>query len=881
MRSRRVLIALVAVTAVVMAFIAAAPPIAYDGEPGIVTNPATHVDTLIGTGTGGETVGEINNFPGASMPFGMVQYSPDTVGNYAGYNYDNPRATGFSMTHASVGCAAFGDISMLPTTTPIGAQPWNAWESIAHDDTERGVPGYYTVRFPGTGVTAELTATTRTGVGRFRYPHNGRPALFHVRSGASLAGTSAATIQIGEDNTTITGWATSGGFCGKDNVYTVYFAMQFSRPFTSYGSWDGYSVYPGVRGAYSSYTGSSGGYVEFPSGSEVEVRTALSYVSVDGARINLVAEGGAGFDGVRAAASTEWNTALSRIAVAGAGGDVATFYTSLYHSLLHPNAFNDADGRYIGFDRATHTVAAGHTQYANFSDWDTYRGVAALHGLLFPEQASDMAQSLVNDAEQSGSFPRWALANAATAEMTGDSVVPLIVNLYAFGAKGFEANTALRYMVNAATHGGLGRNGYLERPGIAAYLGRGYVPQTTSLCTAGSTPGASITLEWSVDDFAISRLADALGDSATAAEFQNRAQYWQNLFNPTTRYISPRNGFGFFPEGPGLVGPPPGCFSQVGYDEGNAEQYLWWVPQNIAGLITALGGRNAVADRLDRFTKHLNAGPDKPFLWAGNEPGFGVPWLYNYVGQPWKTQLTVDRVRGLFGPTPNGAPGNDDLGALSSWYVWAALGMYPSTPGTPILTVNTPLFDRVVIALPAGKSIRISAPGASGPNRMKYINGLSIDGQPSDRTFLPESIIRTGGELTFSLSAKPNKAWGTAESSAPPSFGAGGSAVTLNVPRPVVTIAPGATGTVKVDAQRMIDGAGGYTISGTSPIGGITAAPVSGQFASDGSAAVAVAITVARSVPEDYYLMHLTTTVGESVRRSTVLVVVQADNEES
>jgi putative alpha-1,2-mannosidase len=226
-------------------------------------------------------VGEINNFPGASAPFGMVQYSPDTVGNYAGYNYDNPRSTGFSMTHASVGCAAFGDISMLPTTTGIGAQPWNAWERIAHDDTEQGAPGFYAVRFPGTGVTAELTATTRTGVGRFHYPHNGRPALFHVRSGASLAGNSRATIQIGEDNTTITGWATSGGFCGKRNTYTVYFAMKFSQPFTSYGSWDGYSVYAGARSAASPY---SGGYVEFPAGSVVEVRTAISYVGIDGAR---------------------------------------------------------------------------------------------------------------------------------------------------------------------------------------------------------------------------------------------------------------------------------------------------------------------------------------------------------------------------------------------------------------------------------------------------------------------------------------------------------------------------------------------------------------------------------------------------------------------
>ncbi len=864
-------------TAVFMAFIAAAPPHAYDGEPQLVANPVDHVDTLIGTGTGGETVGEIDNFPGATVPFGMVQYSPDTVGNYAGYNYDNPRSTGFSMTHASVGCAAFGDISMLPTTSPIGTQPWNAWERIAHDDTEQGAPGYYSVRFPDTGVTAELTATTRTGVGRFRYPRNGRPALFHVRSGGSLAGNSRATMQIGEDNTTITGWATSGGFCGKNNTYTVYFAMKFSRPFTSYGSWDGYFVYPGARSAASPY---GGGYVEFPAGSTVEVRTAISYVGVDGARANLAAEGGAGFDAVRAAALSQWNAALSSVTVAGRNlGNLATFYTSLYRSLLNPNTFNDADGRYIGFDGVIHTVASGRTQYANFSDWDTYRSLAALQALLFPKQASDMAQSLVNDAEQSGSFPRWAFANSATGEMSGDNVVPLIVNLYVYGAKDFDVHAALRYMVDGARKGGVGLGGYVERPGIATYQALGYAPHTLEFGNNGWIADASITLEWSVDDFAISRFAEFLGDTATAAEFQNRAQYWQNLFNPSTHYISPRSTMGLFSTGPGFVDTP-STFGQDGFEEGNAEQYVWWVPHNVAGLATALGGRAAAAGRLDRFTKNLNVGPNEPYLWAGNEPGFGVPWLYNYLGQPWKTQLTVDRVRGLFGPVPDGEPGNDDLGAMSSWYVWAALGLYPSTPGTPNLTVTAPLFDRVVIALPAGKSIRISAPGASGPHHLKYIGGLSVDGQATDRTALPESIIGAGGDVTFSLAAYPDEVWGTAASSAPPSYGARSSAVTVNVSRPIVTIAPGSSGTVTLDAQRMIDGPGGYTITGTSD-SGIRATPATGQFGPDGSAAVDVSISVAPSVPEEYYLVYLDTTVGESVRRSVVLVVALAKAAES
>lgn len=867
MRSRRVPIALVAVAAVLMTVIAAVPPGAYDGVPGFVADPAAHVDTLIGTGTGGETVGEINNFPGATVPFGMVQYSPDTVGNYAGYSYGNPRATGFSMTHASVGCAAFGDISMLPTTRTIGAEPWNAWERIAHDRTEQGAPGYYTVRFPDTGVTAEVTATTHTGIGRFSYPRNGRPAMLHVRSGGSLAGNSRAALQIGEDNTTISGWAGSGSFCDKTNTYTVYFAMKFSQPFTTFGTWDGYGLYANTRGAASPY---SGAYVQFPAGSTIEVRTALSYVSIDAARANLAAEGAGSFQDVRRAARTEWNAALARVSIAGRNaGDIKTFYTSLYRSLLHPNTFNDVDGRYIGFDGLIHQLPKAHSQYANFSDWDTYRCLAALQALLFPERASDMAQSLVNDAEQSGAFPRWALANVATSEMSGDSVVPLIVNLHAYGATDFDVKTALHYMVQGATTGGQGLDGYVERPGIATYLRLGYAPNTPEF----GTVGASLTQEWSVDDFAIARFADSLGETATAAEFQNRAQYWQNLFNPTTGYISPRSRFGFFSDGPGFVRTP-NRFGQDGYDEGNAEQYVWWVPHNVAGLVTALGGRQAVATRLDQFTTKLNVGPDEPYLWAGNEPDFAVPWLYNYVGQPWKAQHTVDRVRGLFGPTPDGAPGNDDLGAMASWYVWAALGLYPSTPGTPMLAISTPIFDRAVIALSGGASIRMSAPGASGPQPLRYISGLRIDGQATDHTWLPESIIRNGGDLTYSLALYPDKAWGTAESAAPPSFGAGASTVTVNIAQPEVRAEPGKTA-VTIDAQRMIDGAGGYVVTGVSNDPGITVVPVSGQFGADGSATIPVAITVAPSVPADYYLVYLATTVGQSSRTLTVLVSVE------
>ena len=313
----------------------------------------------------------------------------------------------------------------------------------------------------------------------------------------------------------------------------------------------------------------------------------------------------------------------------------------------------------------------------------------------------------------------------------------------------------------------------------------------------------------------------------------------------------------------------PAGLSQVEFDEGNAEQYVWCVPQNFAGLVTALGGRQAVADRLDKFTSQLNVGPEEPYLWAGNEPTFLVPWLYNYIGQPWKTQELVDLVRStLFGPTPDGEPGNDDLGAMSAWYVWAAMGVYPSVPGTSTLTVNTPLFDRIEIALPADKFIRITAPGASGRHRLQYISGLHIDGRSTNKTYLPESVLAGGGELAFSLSSKPNKTWGTALSSAPPSFGAGSLAVTMNVSPAIVAVDAGTDTDVTVKVQRMVDGPSDYVISGKSYEAGISVASVSGKFGDDGSGSSTVTIKVAKSVEDGYYPLVLTTKAGKGALQS-------------
>ena len=435
-------------------------------------------------------------------------------------------------------------------------------------------------------------------------------------------------------------------------------------------------------------------------------------------------------------------------------------------------------------------------------------------------------------------------------------------------------------MVNAATKGGVGLNGYVERPGIDTYLAAGLRAAHLEFANGGWIADASITLEWSVDDFAISRFADSLGDTATAAEFQSRAQYWQNLFNPTTRYISPRGTMGFFRDGPGFVDSPSG-FGQDGYDEGNAEQYVWWVPHNVAGLVTALGGRTAVAGRLDRFTEELNVGPNEPYLWAGNEPGFGVPWLYNYVGQPWKTQLTVDRVRGLFGPEPDGEPGNDDLGALSSWYVWAALGLYPSTPGTPILTVNTPLFDRVVIALPARQIHSDLRPGRVRTEPPE-VHQRPERRRPGHRSHVASGVDHPHRRRAHVLARRL------------PQQGVGH--------RRVLRATVVRCGKFGGDRQRLPthrhDRAGARRHRESRRATDDRRRRrlqhhrhvlrqrdhgrhrVSGQFGADGSAAVDVAITVAQSVPEEYYAVSLRTAVGESTRRSNVFVIVQAGPDE-
>jgi len=393
-------------------------------------------------------------------------------------------------------------------------------------------------------------------------------------------------------------------------------------------------------------------------------------------------------------------------------------------------------------------------------------------------------RSLLADTDQHGWIPKLAFTDVETAEMNGDSGVPILAEAHAFGVRNFDAHAALRAMVKGATTQGTGLGWDVERQDLDQYLKQGWIEADRRDRTSFDyTIGGSETLEYAIDDYAIARLADALGDHATASAFLTRAANWRHLFNPATKYLAARDASGAFPPGPAFQVSPLPNIGQGGWEEGNSVQYTWSVPQDLRGLFDLMGGNAAAVAKLDDFFSALNTSRKQPHDWAGNEPALGIPWAYDYAGAPWRTQDVVRRVAtGLYSATPNGEPGNDDLGAMSSWYVWAAIGLYPETPGRADLALAGPMFTRVTVQLAAGKMITITAPAASSSNR--YIQRLAVDGVAVPRQcaarggayecpWLPATIMTSGARLAFVLSATPNRAWGSAPGAAPPSMTGG------------------------------------------------------------------------------------------------------------
>ncbi|HET6912657.1 MAG TPA: GH92 family glycosyl hydrolase [Rhodanobacteraceae bacterium] len=762
-------------------------------------SPASEVNPLIGSRHGG------NTFPGASLPFGMLQWSPEsTKGQHdrtaapGGYQYDATRIRGFSLTHLSgTGCAgASGDIPFMPVTVPVTRSPsLDADDSryasdFSHAD-EHAAPGDYRVQLAN-GVQVELSAALRSGIAQFDFPA-GQPANLLVRASDSEVGSSDAQIHIDRAARTITGSVTSGNFCGylskadRRSYYTLYFVAGFDQPFAATGTWHDGAVHADATSARGG-TGygdkrflplgtGSGGWVGFDAGATVHVRVGISYVSLANARANLDAEipQGTSLAQVRRHARDAWNDALGRITIEGGTLDQRTvFYTALYHSLLQPTIFSDEDGEYRGFDQKIHRIEGTQkNQYANFSGWDVYRSQLQLLAWLYPKIGSDVAQSLYNQAQQNhGEWDRWTHASGATHVMSGDPSVPALADIHAFGGHDFDLHGAYASLKRAATvptaddlsDAGCAVECVGQRPSLDQWLKLHYVATKSH-----SWGGAAETLEDATADFALSQLARAAGDEAGRDQFLARAGYWRNLYNPHATpqagYIQNRNADGSWP----AFKPE----SDDGFVEASAAVYLWMVPFDVHGLFDTLGGRDKATARLDAFF-HTDdgqwalsgAGPLHAEL--DNEPSIETPWLYDFAGQPRKTQKAVRIVLdSIWKNAPDGIPGNDDLGEMSSWYVWAALGMYPEIPGRAELVLGSPLFPKAVIHRESGDVV-IEAPDANDANL--YVHALTLDGKPHDQPWLPASFAQHGGHLRFTLGAQPDMHWGSDPANAPPSF---------------------------------------------------------------------------------------------------------------
>ena len=761
---------------------------------------AGEVNVFIGTTNGG------NTYPGATLPFGMVAFSPEEtplpgrsypIAAPGGYEWRVNGIKGFSLTHLSgTGCTgASGDIPIMPVTRPVDVSPsaydsFSMYSSWFSHDKEQVSPGYYKVALDN-GVTAELSATLRTGIARVTWPKD-KEANLLFRTSDSEVGSSDASVRVDPAKREVTGSVTSGNFCGylspdrRESYYTLYFVAEFDQPFTAGGAWQDTTVTKGSRTAHGGTTygdrghppgrKGSGAWISFDPAKApvVNMRVGISYVSLANARANLAAESpeGTTLESVRDAARKIWNARLGQIAVKGGTKDERTvFYTALYHVLLGENTYSDADGSYVGFDKKVHKAAPGHIQYANFSGWDVYRSQLQLVTWLDPKIGSDIAQSLFNQASQNnGVWDRWTHLTGATSVMNGDPSPPAIAAIYNFGGHDFDVKGAYASLLKAATvptgldlsSRGCPVQCVGERSGLDQWLKLHYMPAGTGWGSAADT------LELAAADFGVSQLAAINGDEANAKLFQNRAGWWRNLFNPKTGYIQPRSADGSWKSLDFNVE------NDDDYVEGSGAQYLWMVPFDPAGLFEQMGGKDKAVARMDRFFYDANgklavtkSGGAHTEL--DNEPSIASPWLYDFVGQPWKTQEVVRAaMKQIWTNAPNGISGNDDLGEMSSWYVWAALGMYPLYPGRAELVLGSPLFEEATISR-AGVRTTIYAKGAGMDS--PYIASLSVNGAPSGRAWLPASFAATGGTLDYVLSKTAQKAWGAKPEDAPPSFG--------------------------------------------------------------------------------------------------------------
>ncbi|HEX6394675.1 MAG TPA: GH92 family glycosyl hydrolase [Acidimicrobiales bacterium] len=844
-------------------------------------DPAALVNPFVGTGSGPGQIGPIDTFPGADVPFGMLQWSPETTPNRpfgGGYAYGDGTTIGFSLTHLSgPGCPVFGDVPIMPVPG-VPTSPGQATATI-RPGSEVAAPGSYSATLePGTQVS--LAVTQRTGIARFAFPSGPSASVLFKVAASQFPSQAAAVTSIGDR--TVIGSVGDGAFCLSPSHYTVYFAAEFSRPFSGSGQWVTNGMVPTSLTVPGQAPGDRGEFVTFDtSGSRtVSLKVGVSFTSVAEAEKNLQTEDpGWDLGAVASRAHQAWDDQLDRIGVAGGTPrQQSVFYTALYHSLLHPNVFSDADGSYIGFDGLVHN-AGRRVQYANFSGWDIYRTQFPLISLLDPGVTSDMVSSLLADAEQGGWLPKWPVAASYTSTQDGDSADVLIAEADTFGAKNFDAAAALAAMVKGATSSGAGQGWYVERKDLLSYETLGYVPTLMGNPQGGGVPvtetywGSSQTLEYSNDDFAISRFAAAHGSVAVASEFQNRAANWQKVFDPSFGTMAARSPDGSFPAGPDTYEPYP-TYGQPGFEEGSGSQYTWMVPFDLGQLADAFGGTRAAIAALDTHVASLESGPQSDQLWVGNEVGLGTPWEFDAFGEPWRTAQLVHQIATTYyTDTPAGEPGNDDLGTMSAWYVWAALGMYPLDPAAGTVVLTAPMFDSATLHV-GGRTLRIAAPGASEGQR--YVSSLAIDGADHAAPWVPAATLQEGGTWVYSLSGSAASAWGTDGSLAPPSYTIGAApALGFTTPSGQISVPVGKATPIDLSVRSLDTAVGGVSWSSFTDAG-VAVTPANGrlQLSTAPGSTVSVPVYVRELVPGPHRLTF-TFTTESGTRLPSVVVDVE------
>jgi len=743
------------------------------------------VDPRIGTGGDGHT------FPGATVPFGMIQLSPDTAmpdfkHSYkyaAGYQYGDSSLLGFSHTHFSgSGHSDMGDVLVMPIAGDVrlepgdAAKPGSGYRSRFSHDTEVEQAGYYAVTLADYGVRAELTAGRRIGWHRYTFPA-GKPAHLLLDLRPSIYDYPGkvlwASLRVHEDGT-VTGCRTTRGWApGRE----LCFAMRFSQPMTSRTLYNRETdvVYKGFKGPGNQpedHDAQSGRALEgvFDFGTlkqPLGVKVAISTVSEAGAVANLDAEGqGWDFDARRAEARSDWDKALASIDVEGSKDQRVGFYTSLYHALLSPTLSMDVNGQFRGPDGAVHEAVDKNGKFAfhsTWSLWDVYRAQQPLMALLMPERSTDFIRSLIASREASpfGILPVWAYQGMETWCMIGYHAVPVIADAYIKGVRGFDADAALKAMVASATYAPYGD--------LGDYMKLGYVPIDKE------PEAASKTLEYAYDDWSLAQMAKAMGRKDIAATFDKRAGNWRNAYDPKTGFMRARKSDGSFrePFNPDAAG------YGSDYTEGNAWQYSWYVPQDVAALIKAMGGDQHFVTKLDSVfdakvdPSHFANVEDITGLigWYahGNEPSHHLAYLYDYAGAPWQTQKRLKQIMdSQYATRPDGLAGNDDLGQMSAWYIFTALGFYPVTPASDEYAIGRPFVAKATLHLGGGKTFTVTADPLDDAH--PYVGAVTLNGKPLDRVFLRHGEIVAGGELHFTMQAEPNRAWGQAAGDRPSSM---------------------------------------------------------------------------------------------------------------